>query len=93
VLSANQITKGMAVKQDGVIHTVFGGTTNSEDWISFLDTDIVPDFTGVNWINGSQITFGFYDAVGTSDTPFTLEAFLKTPLAVARLRRSWDIVA
>jgi len=22
-----------------------------------------------------------------------LEAFLKTPLAVARLRRSWDIVA
>jgi len=70
---ATQIAKGIAVKQDSTIHDYYGGVTSTTTWESFSISNIVPLFPGIDWVNGNQITFGFYDSVGTLTTPFTLD--------------------
>lgn len=73
VPGATQIRRGLAVKQGGVVHTVQQGVTTSTAWAHFEVADIVPLFPGVDWTDGSAITFGFMDDVATSATGFTLD--------------------
>ena len=70
---ATQIHKGISVEQDSVIYSYFGGNSTSTTWEPFAVSDIIPFFPQVNWSDGNQIMFGFYDAVGTSEQGFTLD--------------------
>ena len=72
---ATQVSKGIAVQQDGVLYGLTTGVSTAAPptWESFSVTDIVPLFPAVNWTNGNQITFGFQNAVSTSQVGFTID--------------------
>lgn len=70
---ATQIAKGISVQQDSVIYSYNAGVTTSMAWEPFTVSDITPFFPQVNWTDGNQITFGFFDSVGTSEQGFTLD--------------------
>lgn len=71
---ATQVAKGISVRQDGVVYSVSGGVTVTAlpAWDSVATPDLVALFPQINWANGNEIAFGFYDSVGTGATPFTL---------------------
>lgn len=72
---ASQVTKGIAVRQDGTIYYHFLGvsTTTPPSWDSVSIADIVPIFSSVNWTSGNTITFGFYDSVSAGSDGFTID--------------------
>jgi len=72
---ATQNTKGIAVQQDGVVYVSNQGVSivAPPTWEAFAVANIVPLFPAVNWTTGTQITFGFYNAVATSETGFTID--------------------
>ncbi len=72
---ATQITKGIAVRQDGTVYYHFLGvsTASPPNWDSAFVADIVPLFPLIDWANGNTITFGFYDSVSAGSDGFTLD--------------------
>lgn len=75
-IHATQVTRGLAVEQNGVIQTHFIGvsTATPPNWEHVSIADVLPLFPGINWVNGSTIRFGIFDMVGTSGTGFTIDA-------------------
>ena len=73
---ATQVAKGLAVLQDGILSTAFLGvsTVSPPIWELVSVADLVPLFPTINWTNGNQITFGFYDSVSTGGLGFTIDA-------------------
>ncbi len=73
---ATQVAKGIAVLQDGILSTGFLGisTASPPTWDLASVTDLVSLFPQVNWVNGEQITFGFFNSVSTSVLGFTIDA-------------------
>ena len=69
---ATQISRGVSVQQNGVIYRYFGGVTVSTDWEPFEVEDIVPLIPQIDWVDGSQITFGFHNSVSTTVQGFTI---------------------
>ena len=71
---ATQIVKGIAVQQGGVVYTLIQGvsTVAPPNWDSFSVADLVPLFPAVNWKDGTEITFGIFTSVSTSETGFTI---------------------
>jgi hypothetical protein len=69
---ATQVTRGVAVQQDGIWHTTSFGTTSSTGWSALVTPDLTGIFTGVDWTTGSEISFGFFDTVFSGSASFTL---------------------
>jgi hypothetical protein len=72
---ATQIAKGIAVRQNGVLHSALLGVSvaTPPTWESVAVADLLPLFPAVDWVNGSTITFGFYNSVATSSSGFTID--------------------
>ncbi|BBM87208.1 PEP-CTERM sorting domain-containing protein [Candidatus Uabimicrobium amorphum] len=74
VPGATQISRGIAVEQDGNVFLLINSppATNTS-FQNFSVNDIVPLLGGVNWVDGPEITFGFFNQVSTSQTGFTID--------------------
>lgn len=72
---AREVTRGIALEQDGIIYRAFGGNFSAYPpfWEHFSMSNIVPLFPLVDWVNGGQITFGFYDLSAAYDVGFTTD--------------------
>lgn len=74
VPGATQVTAGLAVEQGGEIYISYLATSTASPptWDAVAVANLLPLFPDVNWVDGSRITFGFYDAVGATSIPFTI---------------------
>lgn len=72
--AAVQVVEGLAVLQDGQMFIALAGvTTNTPPaWDDVDIANLLPLFPGVNWVDGSDITFGFYDSVSATQTGFSI---------------------
>jgi hypothetical protein len=73
--AAIQVAKGISMQQDGIIHTHLLGvsTVNVPTWESVASGNLVSLFPGNNWQDGNEITFGFFNSVGTQHQGFTID--------------------
>ena len=69
-----EIALGIALLQNGELHTAVGGSTTSNAFVNFSMDNIMALFPDIDWENGSTINFGFFNAASASVNAFSIDA-------------------